>query len=57
MCVVLCQPFSLLLPTGRLFCPYKKNKTKSNTTNKANLHIGATDGRQGESESPIKILL
>lgn len=48
ICLVLCQPFPLLLPPKRMpfffFCENPKT----------NLHIGETDGRQGETESPIQ---
>lgn len=51
--MVICQLLSpLLLPPKRHF--FGVFAIKINNKNKANLHIGETDGRQGENESAIK---
>ena len=52
ICLVLCQPFPLLLPPERLFFFFFVKKI--NKLNKTKPHIGVTDGRLGETKSPIQ---
>lgn len=51
ICLVHCQHFTLVLHLKGIFFFFCKKRPPKNKTI---LHIGETDGRQGESESPIQ---